>query len=107
MARLEKRERMADKKRNEELLKKERGQAAQQQEALLMMMKMQLKEQQEKADRDLEEALMERYVPTPVESNSEERELLVSQINELEMKLEDMDSVLEDIKLENKQLGKM
>ncbi|XP_028395082.1 uncharacterized protein C10orf67, mitochondrial-like isoform X2 [Dendronephthya gigantea] len=104
IARLEKQERMADKKRNEELLKKERGKAAQQQEALLMMMKMQLKEQQERADRDLEEALMERYVPTPVESNSEEREHLVSQINELEIKLEDMDSVLEDIKIENKQL---
>lgn len=104
MARLEKREKLAEKKRNEELLKKERGKAAQQQEALLMMMKMQLKEQQEKAQRELEEALMERFVPSPVESYSAEREHLICQITDLEGKLEDMDSVLEDVKLENKQL---
>jgi hypothetical protein len=105
MDRLEKRERLAEKKRNEELLKNERGKAAQQQEALLMMMKMQLKEQQERAERELEEALMERFVPSPVESNSAERDL-ISQITELEGKLDEMDSVLEDMKVENKQLGK-
>ena len=106
MDRLERRERMAEKKRNEELLKKERGKAAQQQEAMIMMMKMQLKEQQERADRELEEALMERFVPSPVESNSSEREHFISQITELESKLDDMDSVLEDVKMENKQLGR-
>ena len=106
MERLDKRERLAEKKRNEELLKKERGKAAQQQEALLMMMKMQLKEQQEKAERELEEALMERYIPSPVDSHSSERQHLVSQITELENKLDDMDTVLEDMKTENKQLGK-
>lgn len=105
MERLDRRERMAEKRRNEELLQKERGKAMQQQEALIMMMKMQLKEQQEKADRALEEALMERYVPSPVESNSAEREELVSQITELENKLDDMDCVLEEVKMENKQLG--
>lgn len=105
MERLDRRERMAEKRRNEELLEKERGKAMQQQEALIMMMKMQLKEQQEKADRALEEALMERFVPSPVESNSAEREELVSQITDLENKLDDMDCVLEEVKMENKQLG--
>ena len=107
MDRLEKREKLAEKKRNEELLNKERGKAAQQQEALLMMMKMQLKEQQEKAERELEEALLERSVPSPVESNSAERDYLVSQITDLEGKLDDMDSVLEDMKVENKQLSRL
>ena len=105
MERLEKRQKLAEKRRNEEALKKERGKAMQQQEALMMMMKMQLKEQQEQAQRDLEEALMERFVPSPVESNSAEREQLLSQITDLESKLDDMDAVLEDVKMENKQLG--
>ena len=106
MERLERREMRAEKKRNAEVLKKERGKAAQQQEALLMMMQMQLKEQQERAERELEEALMDRYVPSPVESNSAEREHLISQITDLESKLDDMDTVLEDVKAENQQLGK-
>lgn len=106
MERLERREMRAEKKRNTELLKKERGKAAQQQEALLMMMQMQLKQQQERAERELEEALMDRYVPSPVESNSAERDNLISQITDLESKLDDMDMVLEDVKAENQQLGK-
>ena len=69
-------------------------------------MQMQLKEQQERAERELEEALMDRYVPSPVESNSAEREHLISQITDLESKLDDMDTVLEDVKAENQQLGK-
>ncbi len=105
MAQLERQQRLTEKKRNEDLLKKERGKAAREQEALLMMMKMQLEEQQERAQRDLEEAMMERFVPSPVESNSAERDHLISQITELETKLEDMDSVLEDVKTENKHLG--
>lgn len=105
MERLERREMKAEKKRNADLLKKERGKA-QQQQALLMMMHMQLKEQQERAEKELEEALMDRYVPSPVESHSAEREHLISQITELETKLDDMDIVLEDFKVENKQLGK-
>ncbi|XP_046846793.1 uncharacterized protein LOC124440442 [Xenia sp. Carnegie-2017] len=69
-----------------------------------MMMKMQLKEQQEIADRELEDALNQQYMAQQDESSSAERKHLVSQIDELEAKLEDMDSALKQYEEENKQM---
>lgn len=68
-------------------------------------MKMQLKEQQEIADRELEDALNQQYMAQQDESSSAERKQLVSQIDELEAKLEDMDSALKHYEEENKQMS--
>lgn len=79
--------------------------AQQQQDSMIEMMRMQMRDAQERADRQLEEALNRPKSASSVTTNPEIYELR-EEVEKLENKLDDMMNQLEDRENENKRLGK-
>lgn len=78
--------------------------AQQQQDSIIEMMKMQMRDAQERADKQLEEALNR---PKSVSSVATDPEIydLREEVEKLENKLDDMMNQLEDRENENRRLG--
>lgn len=82
----------------------EKKKAQQQQDSIIEMMKMQMRDVQERADRQLEEALNRPKSASSVATNPEVYELR-EEVEKLENKLDDMMNQLEDRENENRRLG--
>lgn len=82
----------------------ENRKAQQQQDSLIEMMKMQMKDAQERADRQLEEALQRKQSVSSVSTDPEIYELR-DEVEKLENKLDEMMNQLEDKETENMRLG--
>ena len=106
MEAMDKKAKLTEERAQDKLLLNEKGKAKKQEEALIMMMKMQMKEQQERSDRELEEAMAERFAPSPIESTGEVHELRML-VENLEAKMDDMYIEVDEKKNENKQLCKL
>ena len=78
--------------------------AQQQQDSIIEMMKMQMRDAQERADKQLEEALNRPQSVSSVSTNPEVYELR-EEVEKLENKLDDMMNQLEDRENENRRLG--
>ena len=78
--------------------------AQQQQDSIIEMMKMQMRDAQERADKELEEALNRPKSASSVATNPEIYELR-EEVEKLENKLDDMMNQLEDRENENRRLG--
>ena len=78
--------------------------AQQQQDSIIEMMKMQMRDAQDRADRQLEEALNRPQSASSVATNPEIYELR-EEVEKLENKLDDMMNQLEDRENENRRLG--
>ena len=78
--------------------------AQQQQDSIIEMMKMQMRDAQERADKQLEEALNRPKSASSVATNPEIYELR-EEVEKLENKLDDMMNQLEDRENENRRLG--
>ncbi|XP_015779351.1 PREDICTED: myosin-11-like [Acropora digitifera] len=82
----------------------ENRKAQQQQDSLIEMMKMQMKDAQERADRQLEEALQRKQSVSSVSTDPEIYELR-DEVEKLENKLDEMMNQLEDKETENRRLA--
>ena len=78
--------------------------AQQQQDSIIEMMKMQMRDAQERADKQLEDALNRPKSASSVSTNPEVYELR-EEVEKLETKLDDMMNQLEDRENENRRLG--
>lgn len=78
--------------------------AQQQQDSLIEMMKLQMREVQERADREVEEALQRQQSVSSVSTDPEIYELR-DEIEKLENKLDEMMNQLDDKENENRRLG--
>ena len=78
--------------------------AQQQQDSIIEMMKMQMRDAQERADKQLEEAMQRPYSVSSVSTNPEIYELR-DEVEKLEAKLDDTMNQLEDKENENRRLG--
>lgn len=83
----------------------ENRKAQQQQDSLIEMMKMQMKDAQERADRELEEALQRKQSVSSVSTDPEIYELR-DEVEKLENKLDEMMNQLEDKETENRRLAR-
>ncbi|XP_067021008.1 uncharacterized protein C10orf67, mitochondrial-like isoform X4 [Acropora muricata] len=83
----------------------ENRKAQQQQDSLIEMMKMQMKDAQERADRQLEEALQRKQSVSSVSTDPEIYELR-DEVEKLENKLDEMMNQLEDKETENRRLAR-
>ena len=78
--------------------------AQQQKDSVIEMLKMQMRDAQERADQDLQDALNRPQSVSSVATNPEVYELR-EDVEKLENKLEDMMNQLEDRENENRRLG--
>ena len=78
--------------------------AQQQQDSIIEMMKIQMRDAQERADRELEEAMQRPHSVSSVSTNPEIYELR-DEVEKLEAKLDDTMNQLEDKENENRRLG--
>ena len=80
--------------------------AQQQQDSIIEMMKMQMRDAQERADQQLEDALKRPHSVSSVATDPEIYELR-EEVEKLENKLDDMMNQLEDRENENRRLGEL
>ena len=82
----------------------EKKKAKQQQDSIIEMMKMQMRDAQERADRELQDALNRPKSASSVATNPEIYELR-EEVEKLENKVDDLMNQLDDKETENRRLG--
>ena len=82
----------------------EKKKAKQQQDSIIEMMKMQMRDVQERADRELQDALNRPKSASSVATNPEIYELR-EEVEKLENKVDDLMNQLDDKETENRRLG--